>query len=570
MLQLPTVVLYQLLVRVIVMTVVSSADGLIAALANAVPGDTIALAPGDYGDVVLDGYNFSANVTITSQQPNSPATFDTLFVKNSSYITFDNIAVHHVISEGEPDWSSAFRIDKSDHIAVVNSEVSGSADGNHVNDGQGLLFLDSSNILVDGNRFHDLKTGLSVGRSEFIEVKNNSFFDIRSDGADFANVRHVIVDSNTFTNFHPAFELGDHPDMIQLWNDGAYGDMHDIIINDNELMQGSGGNVQGIFIQGALTKPDGPSPPLLHDLIISGNTIDLGAAQGIWLSDVDAALVTGNTLTQIDGGSSVPSIRTDHTSNTKVELNTAPHIDDIGSKNLIYFSNTITAYAPLGSTIEGTRGGDTLIGSIGNDIILGRDGNDIAWGSDGNDTLNGGSGNDELHGGTGNDGFFGGGGIDRLFGESGNDVLFGDGGNDMLNGGAGDDRLHGGSGNDGFFGGGGNDTFYGDDGRDTIYGDGGNDVIDGGDGDDILIGGIGADTFVFNLAASSDRILDFQSGSDLLDFSGLASVASIDDLDIVQLDSKTVTVGYFDGTNDVLLEINSTSPVVLDTSDFIF
>lgn len=567
------------------MTVVSSGDELLQALANAAPGDTIELAPGNYGDVVLDGYRFSANVTITSQHANAPATFDTLFIKNSSHLTFDGIAVNHVLADGEPDWSSAFRIDKSDNISVLNSEISGSADGNHTNDGQGLLVLDSTSITLDGNTFHDLRTGLSVGRSEFVEVTDNTFVDIRSDGANFANVRHVVFDGNTLSDFHPAFQLGDHPDMIQLWNDGSFGDMYDIVISNNVLTQGDGDAVQGIFIQGALAQPDGTLPPMLHDLAISGNTIDLGAAQGIWLSNVDLAHVTGNTLTQAEGGATAPTIRTDHTSNTTIGNNIAPHIDDVGSTGLTYFDNTITAEAPAGSTIEGTSGNDTLLGSAGDDVMSGGDGDDSAYGGsgndrisggngsdllygdDGDDTLNGGGGNDELHGGKGNDGFFGGGGNDRIFGEQGNDVLFGDGGNDMLNGGAGDDRLYGGSGDDGFFGGGGNDEIYGEQGSDTIYGDGGRDRIDGGTGDDTLIGGAGADTFVFTFAAGSDRILDFRDGIDLLDFSGLDTIATLDDLHIVDNGGGSITIYYFDGVADVALVLDSKAPMTIDAAD---
>ncbi len=569
------------------MTVVSSSTEFLTTLTNATVGDTIYLAPGDYGDVVLDGYTFTGTVTITSQFQNDPANFDTLFVKNSSYLTLDNIAVTNVLEEGEPDWVSAFRIDKSDHITVVNSEISGSADGNHTNDGQGLLVLDSTNITLDGNTFHDLKTGLSVGRSEYVEVTNNSFTDIRSDGVNIANARHVTVDGNAFSNFHPAYELGDHPDMIQVWNDGSYGDMYDIVITNNTLTQGEGGEVQGIFVQGSLIQPDGTPAPMLHDLVISGNTIDIGAAQGIWLSDVDAAQVSGNTLTQAEGSATAPTIRTENTTNTTIDNNTAPQIDDIGSTNLTYSGNTITGEAGAGSTITGTSGSDTLVGTIGDDIISagdgddtasgndgndrlsGESGNDVLYGEDGNDTLNGGGGNDELHGGKGNDGFFGGGGLDRIFGEQGDDTLFGDGGDDMLNGGAGDDQLHGGTGDDGFFGGGGNDLIYGDQGNDTIFGDGGNDVIDGGTGDDTLIGGAGADTFVFDFDAGSDLIVDFHSEHDLLDFSGIETINSIDDLDIVQTGAKSVTVSYFDGVNDVALDIESNAPITLNTSDIL-
>jgi Ca2+-binding RTX toxin-like protein len=570
------------------MTVVSDSTQLLAALAVAAPGDIIELAPGNFGIVVLDGIRFPSTVTIRSLDPLSPATFDTLSIKNSSFLALDHIAVTHPLATGEPDWSSALRIDKSDHISILNSEISGSADGNHTNDGQGLLVLDSSHISIAGNNFHDLKTGVSVGRSEYVDVRDNTFIDIRSDGADLANVRHVVVDGNTFTNFHPAFALGDHPDMIQVWNDGSFGDMSDIVISNNTLSQGSGGNVQSIFIQGAVAAADGSIPPPAHDIVVEGNTIDSGAAQGIWLSQVDHAHVAHNVLTIATGGASIPTIRTDHTTNTTVDLNTAPQIDDVGSVGLTYSGNTITAGAVPGSTIQGTSGADVLNGSAGNDLMLaaagddtlngaagndrinGEDGNDFLSGGDGNDALNGGAGNDELHGGDGNDGFYGGGGIDRIFGENGNDVLFGDGGNDMLNGGAGMDELHGGSGNDGFFGGGGDDRIYGDAGVDTIYGDGGNDIIDAGADNDLVRGGAGADTFVFGLGSGSDQILDYQSGLDKLDFSSLATVESMQDLAIVATSVTSVSIQYFDGNAQVEVGLVSTSPFVLTASDFLF
>ena len=105
---------------------------------------------------------------IRSQDALAPATFDSLQVKNSSYITFENISVRHVLDAGEPDWVTVFWIDKSDHIAVLDCKIFGSVDENPANDGQGLLVLDSSHIEILGTRFHDLKTWVSVGRSEFV------------------------------------------------------------------------------------------------------------------------------------------------------------------------------------------------------------------------------------------------------------------------------------------------------------------------------------------------------------------------------------------------------------------
>ena len=115
------------------MVMVENGAELLAALSSAEAGEVIELAAGDYGDVTINQYSFTDYVTIKSQDPQQMAVFDTLSVKNSSYLRFEGIDVHHELDEYEPDWVS--RIDKSDHIQVVNSMICGSADGDFLNDG---------------------------------------------------------------------------------------------------------------------------------------------------------------------------------------------------------------------------------------------------------------------------------------------------------------------------------------------------------------------------------------------------------------------------------------------------
>jgi Ca2+-binding RTX toxin-like protein len=569
------------------MAIVTNTAELMLALASAAPGDIVELAAGAYGDVVLDGFRFADTVTVRSADPAAPATLETLQIKNSSHIAIEGIRVEHVLAPGEPDWVAAVRVDKSEQISITGSKISGSADANHTNDGQGLLVLDSSGVRLDGNSFHDLKTAVSVGRSEGVEITANTFRDLRSDGVDLANVRHVLVEGNAFSDFHTQLALGDHPDMIQLWNDGSFGDMSDIAIRANTLLKGAGDDVPGIFVQGALPRSGSAAPAPAHHLVVEGNVIETGAAQGIWLADVDQALVSSNTVTKAAGGALTPTIRTDHTTATTIELNVAPRIEDVGSSGLVTIGNIVTAAAEPGATVDGTAAGDTLVGGAGADTISGAGGDDILYGGDGgdvlsggdgndrllgeagNDTLNGGGGKDEMKGGDGNDGFFGGGGDDRLLGENGDDTLYGDGGNDMLNGGAGADVLRGGSGNDGFFGGGGDDRIYGEAGVDTIYGDGGNDRIDGGTGDDILRGGTGRDTFVLATGCGADRILDFDDGLDKIDLTHVAGINSLADIVIFQISATETAIMLFDGSATVTLHVTSTSPHVIDAGDFI-
>lgn len=80
------------------------------------------------------------------------------------------------------------------------------------------------------------------------------------------------------------------------------------------------------------------------------------------------------------------------------------------------------------------------------------------------------------------------------------------------------------------FGGSGNDLLIGNAVANLLKGGAGNDIIYGGGGADTLWGGAGADTFVFGAVSDSakaapDRIMDFTSGQDKIDLSGIAAFA---------------------------------------------
>ncbi|MGE7957047.1 serralysin family metalloprotease [Pseudomonas sp. NPDC089530] len=80
-------------------------------------------------------------------------------------------------------------------------------------------------------------------------------------------------------------------------------------------------------------------------------------------------------------------------------------------------------------------------------------------------------------------------------------------------------------------GGSGNDLLIGNAVANLLEGGAGNDILYGGGGGDSLWGGAGADTFVFGAASDStfdapDWIMDFTSGQDKIDLSGLAPFTS--------------------------------------------
>jgi D-alanyl-D-alanine carboxypeptidase len=162
--------------------------------------------------------------------------------------------------------------------------------------------------------------------------------------------------------------------------------------------------------------------------------------------------------------------------------------------NSIDILHDFSSAANANNQLLGLGGKDTLRGGYGDDQISGGDGADDLTGRSGNDRLDGGNGRDRIRGDAGQD---------TLSGAAGNDLLQGGDGNDLLNGDAGADKLHGGTGND---------------------------VLNGGAGNDKLTGGAGADTFVFNdvdgQSIDQDKLYDFQSGVDTIDFSGMVSGAA--------------------------------------------
>jgi Ca2+-binding RTX toxin-like protein len=97
-----------------------------------------------------------------------------------------------------------------------------------------------------------------------------------------------------------------------------------------------------------------------------------------------------------------------------------------------------------------------------------------------------------------------------IYGFRGDDTIFGARGDDLIKGGLGLDWLFGGSGND------------------RLLGEGGDDFIFGGCGDDVMTGGDGSDTFEFGVRAGTDKITDFFSGTDVIEFvaEGAAGLAA--------------------------------------------
>ena len=248
----------------------------------------------------------------------------------------------------------------------------------------------------------------------------------------------------------------------------------------------------------------------------------------------------------------------------------------LGTGDQITFQNTNVATVQSGlqfdvqppMNLTGTAGADTLIGGSGNDKLSGLGGNDVLDGGRGNDTMIGGAGNDTYYVDSAGDVVTEGArqGTDTVHSTISytlgtnveNGILDGTAsidltGNSLVN------RLQG---NDG-------DNFlYGMAGNDILIGGGGNDTLRGGLGADTLTGGAGADLFQFEKSGGNDKITDFQSGVDKLDFH-LLGITSANVTATVSNGNTLVKVDVnHDGRADFTITLTGVTHI--DASDYVF
>ncbi len=300
------------------------------------PGDTINLAAGRYGDLRLNDIFLDAPVTVDG---NGEAIFRKISLKKVSNLHFRNIVIEAGKTD-QPGFHFAFNIMNSRNISIEGSDIGWSADGNWANDGMGMTARLSDSISIRNNVLHDAFIGLVVRDAENILVAGNTFRDIKRDGINVSGTVNIDISENICTDFHPTRPV-DHPDCIQFWNDTAERSNENIRIVGNQVLRGSGGVSQGIFMRGL---KDG-----LHhkNVLIENNIIHQGMGQGIYVQKADDVIIRGNRLTPAPPVEFTPmlSIRSP-VSNVLIENNDLMQIDisrDLPDGAVILRNNMVRA-----------------------------------------------------------------------------------------------------------------------------------------------------------------------------------------------------------------------------------
>lgn len=286
----------------------SDAAGLAAALEKATGGETIRLAPGEYGRLALDGHDgrafqFSRPVTVTSDDPAAPAVFTSAEVAGVTGMVFDGLVFDYRYAAGDKTIRRAFRFTGSRDLTIRNALFDGDlAQGlSEVDDGYGAGFAltvqNNTDVTLAGNEIRGFKKGLATGGNTNIAILGNEIHALRMDGLTVTGTKGIRIEGNYFHGFLRAPEAKDHSDMIQFWTQGSTRPSTDIVIRGNLLQAGDGGHTQSIFMRNELVDTGRAGREMFYrNVTIEDNVILNGHLHGISIGEAEGVTIRRNTV----------------------------------------------------------------------------------------------------------------------------------------------------------------------------------------------------------------------------------------------------------------------------------
>ena len=264
---------------------VNSTAGLLSALKLAHGGDTILLAGGTYSNVSISGYTkIGGAVTIASQNTNNEAVFTSLMVSGSTGLNFSNVKFNASLSTSY----YPFEITNSSAIKLTGITAYGTSSADI---SSGLEINSSTNVSVTGSNFKNLNIGIMDQYSTNLTISNNSMSLIGNQGVETRGSSNMLISNNNFTSFETVD--GHHPEALMFFTLGTTTSAHNIVITGNTVTQGSGNQIQGIFVQDEV----GNLP--FVNMTISNNTIFGGQWNGLVVQGASNLVVSNNVLTSL-------------------------------------------------------------------------------------------------------------------------------------------------------------------------------------------------------------------------------------------------------------------------------
>jgi len=314
---------------------VNSTTDLNRAIKNAVAGDTILVAPGNYGSVLVNSIN-RGPVVVKSANLYAEAVFDNLLVSRSSNFTFASIEVSHALNAGETEAYRMVRVQLSNDISFVDMYVHGTLNNNPNDDGIGFSSSSSSRIAMLDSRFTELNIAGGFGKGSDVIFAGNTISNVR-EGLNLAQVDGALVERNYITDIRPDFSRGDHADAIQVHAGGTALSSNDLTFRSNVIKVGNSA-AHGFFIN----NEKGAQGLFNTNITVADNYYEGNARHGITIGYAQNVDVHGNTIRDVGTMGLAPAILINNVTNGEIHDNIAPLLlgqKSGGNTNVVWHDN---------------------------------------------------------------------------------------------------------------------------------------------------------------------------------------------------------------------------------------
>lgn len=303
---------------------VSTAEELAQALAVALPGSVIALAPGDYGALTLTSFGGEAEnpitltaTDLTATDPAARPVFDRLDLRDVQGLVLEGLVFDYRFAPEDQDNFRPFQIFAAQGITLRNCLFDGDlAQGAGVGagigvgtgiesdgypSGIGLAVRSAQQVQILDSEMRSFARAMVISDSTDVTLRGNNIFGMRVDGLGFAQVERVVIEDNLIHDFtRPPEGKGTaavHTDMIQFWTNGTTQPSRDIVIRNNVLNSGAGLFTQSIYLRNDLVDRGlAGSEMFYRNITIEENVIINAHLHGITVGEVDGLIVRRNTV----------------------------------------------------------------------------------------------------------------------------------------------------------------------------------------------------------------------------------------------------------------------------------
>ena len=209
--------------------------------AQSLAGAEIRVNPGNYGDFLWNFKRYPLGRVYVVAATSTKPVFRSIQANSSSNMSFHGLKI-----TGGP--GKVLQLNSSNNMSFTGGEISGlTEDGNPWDEtATGVQIRFSNNIVLQDIIFSDVRAAVYTQRSSKIDIRYNRIVNVR-EGMNIVSTDTVQIRGNHFSNFYPRYDIGEHPDAIQLWTNGETVGSRRVRIIENLISMGDKRAVQGVL-----------------------------------------------------------------------------------------------------------------------------------------------------------------------------------------------------------------------------------------------------------------------------------------------------------------------------------